>query len=315
MMADSRVWLAAGCLSAVLGAAVAQELPLYPGETHDTEETQTTVPAAQAPMSEASSAAPAVVDETGEAEWVEQWVEGERAAALSRLTDAVVAPMATADDAPLRDAVEFVVSVCPRELLGKLLAGGSEELDTLTALAIEAEVLTLCGERQSLVTAIFEQEAALRELRAKASGAGSVVVGLDEGAQEPADVEPASVAMLSQFGDGDDGAQGAVSGAAAAADESGDAGAQASEPAPPPPPPAPSYAWFSVIGSKALGLSAGVTDGEGWWFVRVGDALPGGVRVEEIVASPPGVRVSGAAYERLPEGMHPWAGEGKRDDG
>ena len=61
-----------------------------------------------------------------------------------------------------------------------------------------------------------------------------------------------------------------------------------SEPSP------PRYGWFSIIGTAGA-LRAGVTDGSGVWFVREGDALPGGGTVAAITGRPPGVRLSGIA--------------------
>ena len=56
---------------------------------------------------------------------------------------------------------------------------------------------------------------------------------------------------------------------------------------------APYYAWFSIIGTAGA-LRAGVTDGTGVWFVREGDALPGGATVAAIAGRPPGVRMTDA---------------------
>ena len=73
----------------------------------------------------------------------------------------------------------------------------------------------------------------------------------------------------------------------------------------------PRYAWFSIIGT-ADALRAGVTDGTGVWFVREGDALPGGATVAAIAARPPAVRVStgGGSAEQTPLPYRARPGEG-----
>ena len=302
----------AGLLAAYAGTAMAQELPLFADESSGagapemqapaggTPDTPAPAPRDDEPAPVSAAAAPDAIDETGE-----RADSGSRA--LERLGAAVLEPMAMLDEIP-NDAVAFVVSACPRELLGKLLAGAADALDTLTALGIEREILTLCRERQTLVTGIFALESELREIRGLAEAPGRTApVGTapGEGTSEAAalDTEGESAGLLSQLGE--DGAPAGNTETAAAGAPVGQAPAGGGEPAPPP---KPRYAWFSVIGSEARGLHAGVTDGRGWWFVSVGDALPGGVRIEDIVASPPGVRVSGAHAARLPEGAHPRGG-------
>ena len=73
---------------------------------------------------------------------------------------------------------------------------------------------------------------------------------------------------------------------------------------PEPEPAGTAYRWFTLAGTGG-DLRAGVTDGTGVWFVRAGDGLPGGVRVLEIGADPPGVHVEGAAAGALPWGPAP----------
>ena len=55
--------------------------------------------------------------------------------------------------------------------------------------------------------------------------------------------------------------------------------------------PAPAWSWFSIIGVPGQ-LQAGVTDGQGVWFVREGDNLRDSVRVGKISVRPPGVHLS-----------------------
>ena len=50
------------------------------------------------------------------------------------------------------------------------------------------------------------------------------------------------------------------------------------------------YAWFSIIGTAGA-LRAGISDGTGVWFVREGDALPGGANVTQIAGRPPAVHI------------------------
>lgn len=146
---------------------------------------------------------------------------------------------------------------CPRELLGALFAEAAGRADLVSALAIEREVLAICRDRQKVVGEILRLEAELRSAARRAA-------------------PPAPPAALPLRADTD-----VLAGAA------GDG-------APAPRPAAPAYAWFSIIGSPGR-LLAGVSDGARAWFVREGDELPGGARIEEIRARPPGVRAGGDA--------------------
>ncbi|MDE0051572.1 MAG: hypothetical protein OXO52_17420 [Rhodospirillales bacterium] len=191
-----------------------------------------------------------------------------------------------------RTAAALVAEGCPRALLRRLLAGAAGEADALAALAIETEVLTLCSERQRIVTALFETEARLKELR------------------EPA--EPVSVFKTST----------AAPPAPAVLKTERETPAMPAQPAPdtraedtrakaPAPSvllqelisapgeevvPERSLGWFSILGSAGV-LRAGITDGTGVWFVREGDALPGGSTVAAIAGRPPSVRTTGPEGE------------------
>ena len=57
------------------------------------------------------------------------------------------------------------MSECARDLLRSRLATTVAEDDILAAMALEAELLTLCRERQELVFTLYQVEAALTELR------------------------------------------------------------------------------------------------------------------------------------------------------
>lgn len=172
--------------------------------------------------------------------------------------------------------VKDVVGACPRDLLRKLLVSAVGQQDTLAALAVEREVLKLCHERQLLVTGLLETEAKLRELVALPVEDEEVVVVEDVVSQLLSVKAPEKVVVeVVEV-------------------------VQKKKEAPPP----PRYTWFSVLGSLGV-LRAGVSDGSKVWFVGEGARLPGGVRVLEIVARPPGVRVSGAADELLSYGPYP----------
>ena len=187
----------------------------------------------------------------------------------SRLLRALaLGPVPAGPQAP-EDAVPFAAEGCPRGLLRRLLAGAADEAGALSALAVEQELLVLCRERQEIVAGLLETEARLRELRAPGeepgpghtpSPAARDVVGTPVAAvQAPPPPLPASP-------------EGAAGPAARV-------------------PPQPRYGWFSIIGAAGA-LRAGVTDGSGVWFVREGDALPGGGTVAAISGRPPGVRLA-----------------------
>ena len=172
---------------------------------------------------------------------------------------------------------------CPRALLRRLLAGAAGEADALSALGIEREILSLCRERQEILVGLFEAEAALRELRTAPSAAA-------ERAAVAPPPPPMRIAPAAPPG-----APSPLRAALAAADTAHEADTGAADPragdaraAEPQP---PRYAWFSIVGSAGA-LRAGVTDGSGVWFVRVGDPLPGGVRIAAIAGRPPGVRIT-----------------------
>ena len=197
----------------------------------------------------------------------------------------------------------FVAEGCPRALLRRLLAGAAGEADALSALGIEREILTLCRERQEIVAGLFETEARLSELREAGRGPEP---------ETPATAASAVPAPRAEAA----GAAPAVARAAAsplrvalgAAEKANEAGIRAAKPqgqslvqAPARVSPAqvspaqvsPRYAWFSIIGTAGA-LRAGISDGTGVWFVREGDALPGGATVAAIAGRPPAVRVTGA---------------------
>ena len=189
----------------------------------------------------------------------------------------------------------FAAGGCPRALLRRLLAGAAGEADALSALGIEREILTLCRERQEILVGLFEAEAALRELRTAPSATERVGVAPSS---PPRQIAPAPAAP---------GAPSPLRTARAAADTADEADTDGGDTGAEPPQP-PRYAWFSIVGSAGA-LRAGVTDGSGIWFVRVGDALPGGARIVAIAGRPPGVRITGTGETLVPGSLGPESGE------
>ena len=230
----------------------------------------------------------------------------------SRLLRALAAPPKPENSRPVGVAAGaapvYAAEGCPRALLRLLLAGAADDAGALTALGIEREVLTLCRERQEIVSGLFETEARLRELRAieqapamrsAAAEAAPVPVTRERTEARPALLSPLRAALAgppetlvpetlvpetpvpeTPVPE----ARGSQK--AKEAEEQGLAGVSAA-------PVSPRYAWFSIIGTAGA-LRAGVTDGTGVWFVREGDALPGGTHVAAIAVRPPAVRVSAA---------------------
>ena len=173
-----------------------------------------------------------------------------------------------------------VVFGCPRGALTALLAGATERSDAASALAIERETLTLCRERQEVVTRIFRLEEELTALLGKTGDSPATA------APVPAGETGATPRVISQL------------------DSPG--GTDRSPPSREAAEPVPSYAWFSIIGTPGR-LRAGVSNGRRAWFVREGDRLPGAGVVERIAARPPGVHAGGIA---LPYGPRP-SGDGQ----
>ena len=179
----------------------------------------------------------------------------------------------------------FAAEGCPRALLRRLLAGAAGEADALSALGIESEILTLCRERQEILVGLFEAEAALRELRTPrpdpaAQAAAKPAVALPSPAPARRAAPAAQSAAPSPLR--------AALASTAEKEKEPQAPARVS-----PARVSPRYAWFSIVGTAGA-LRAGVTDGSGVWFVREGDALPGGARIAAIAGRPPAVRIADA---------------------
>lgn len=188
-----------------------------------------------------------------------------------------------------RDACsEEVVDGCPRDALRQMMSAAAANDAVADVASIELEVLRLCTARQKLIVSIAEGESRLAELR------GMTVAS-------PASV-PAPVAVMSP------------------PEETLPPPAKASQPvvilpetqpgplAHPPrvePPPAvvrrpaqPEFRWTTVYGSAGE-WTASVTDGAQVWYVRQGDVLPTGLKIESVRVRPPGVAVgrNGKAWQ------------------
>ncbi len=217
----------------------------------------------------------------------------------------------SAGSAPL-----YAAEGCPRGLLRRLLAGAADDAGALTALGLEREILTLCRERQEVVAGLFEIEARLRDLRAppvpvppSAEAVQTPAPAAPEGSTgRQAEASPLRAALAGAAEKTNEAdtraeeprAKDPRAGSPRAADtRAGDT--RAAEPQGNVPEQAARYAWFSIIGTAGA-LRAGVTDGSGVWFVREGDALPGGAAVTEIAARPPAVRIreAGETAEEAP---------------
>ena len=156
---------------------------------------------------------------------------------------------------------------CPRSVLEELLKAATAKADVVSSLEIEREVLTLCAERQELVVTILQAEAELGRLWRESTAP----------AEEEVRAAPENVlAQLTEF-------EGAL--VVEFVEEPVEA-----EPEPEPEPEPVAYGWFSIFGTGG-DLQARVSDGTEVWFVREGDELPGGVVVDWISVSPPGVHV------------------------
>jgi len=206
----------------------------------------------------------------------------------------------------------FAAEGCPRALLRRLLAGAAGEADALSALGIESEILTLCRERQEILVGLFEAEAALRELRtpppapmpaaaakpavAPPSSAPARRIAPAAQSAAPSPLRAALASTAEKEKETEPQAPARVSAARVSAARVSPARVSAARVSPARVSPArvsPRYAWFSIVGTAGA-LRAGVTDGSGVWFVREGDALPGGVRVAAIAGRPPAVRIADA---------------------
>lgn len=202
---------------------------------------------------------------------------------------------------------------CPIGPLAAMLEAAQGQSEFSPALELEREVLVLCRDRWEVLKGMMDAELTLAAvLRADRSIREREAIALEEQRQlARTRVEEARQAARARV----EGArQGAREGAREAAKEAEArklaqaeaAAAPKVEPAvvaarAPDPGPAPEerYGWFAMKGS-GTDLRAGVTDGEGRWWVRVGDDLPGGVKIGSIRTRPPRVVAEGGAAAGLP---------------
>ncbi len=208
-----------------------------------------------------------------------------------------------------RDAEIAQAFECPIGPIAVMLEAAQGQSEFSPALEVEREVLALCRDRWAVLKELVDAELSLAAvLRASAAARAEEEVKL------AAVREREALALEEQRRLAQARIEGARQGALEAAraararEEAAAAAAAAPKAEPevvallePEPGPAPEerYGWFALKGSGTE-LLAGVTDGEGRWWVRVGDALPGGVRIGAIRARPPRVVVAGGAAAGLP---------------
>ena len=182
---------------------------------------------------------------------------------------------------PTRLPASKVDDRCPRAALREMMASAAIHNDVGDVAALELEVLRLCNERQKLIVKVVEGEERLAELRGvKRSGSAvtvpeTMMVGVLENLPLPAkasgqslvpgvhDSPSASLLIKPERVSRSNGRDLTV----------------------------PELRWTTVYGSAGSWV-AGVTDGAKIWYVRAGDELPSGVRVESIRQRPPAVRVA-----------------------
>ena len=207
---------------------------------------------------------------------------------------------------------------CPRARLVEIwtLASGAE--DELALLALEGEALRVCAERERALAEILEAESRSRD----ALTAANETVAGEASIAEGAPTSPAGPAggpfLLDGLGSNAPAQAGTPQAEApkAAGSAAEAAPARAPVPAKRPARPAgsgPTFTWFSIYGAGEM-LTAGVSDGASVWWVRAGDVLPGGERVERIAVRPTRVVLSGAGplgYRDRPAEVNAAAGAGR----
>ena len=249
-----------------------------------------TVPAEELPLPWFPPAAPNGQEAGLEAQIAEDLaspdvVVVEAADAAGEDEGATVASEAGEDPPPALRA-DADMSECARDLLRTRLATTVAAGDVLAAMALEAELLTLCRERQELVLTLHQVETALAELQQAGTAEG-----------EATDVVPP---LLDQF------AEHELPEEPVEEEPAPDLVAAVIEPIEETPEeePAPALAWFSILGVKGA-LRAGITDGAQVWWVTEGAALPGGATVASITGTPPAVVVAGEETTTLPYQRRP----------
>ena len=190
-----------------------------------------------------------------------------------------------------RDAEVAEAFECPMRPIARMLSAAQGKSEFSPAMELEREVLVLCRDRWEVLKEMMDAELSLVEvLRADLAERERHAIALEE-------MRRLSRARI----------EGARQGAIEAAKEIAarklaelePAAAPATPATPETPKPEEVYGWFAMTGSGS-DLRAGVSDGNGRWWVRVGDALPGGVRVTAIRATPPSVMVKDGPPSGLP---------------
>ena len=195
-------------------------------------------------------------------------------------------PPAAAPDWAWRSVEIAEAFECPMSAIAKMLEAAQGKSEFSPAMELEREVLVLCRDRWEVLKKMMDAElslvAVLREDRAVRE---REAIALEEMRQiARARIEGARQAAIEVARE-------------AAARKLVEAAPKPAAAAPEPkavttPAPEERYRWFAMMGSGS-DLRAAVTDGAGRWWVRVGDSLPGGVRIEAIRARPPRVIVKG----------------------
>ena len=260
------------------------------------------------PAAADNEAAPSAAGEPG------RQVGGEEPAAADepgRQADPPPAASATSPAGPpewfWRDAEIAQAFECPIGPIAVMLEAAQGQSEFSPALEVEREVLVLCRDRWAVLKDLVDAELSLAAvLRASAAAREQEELKLAAAREREALALEEQRRLAQARIEG--ARQGALEAARAARAREEAAAAAAAAPKVEPetvivkePEPAPEerYGWFAMKGS-GTDLRAGVTDGEGRWWVRVGDGLPGGVRIGAIRARPPRVVVAGGAAAGLP---------------
>ena len=182
---------------------------------------------------------------------------------------------------------------CPIGPIARMLEAAQGKSEFSPALELEREVLVACRDRWEVLKEMIDAELGLAAvLRADRSAREAVAIALEERRQVArARIEGARQGAIDAARDAE--ARKLIE----AAPEPVAVEPEPEKPAPaqtvvvvqePEPTPEERYGWFAMAGSGTE-LRAAVTDGDGRWWVRVGDSLPGDVRIEAIRARPPRV--------------------------
>ncbi len=201
---------------------------------------------------------------------------------------------------------------CPRGKVARMLETAVEEAEISASLGLELEIIQFCRDRWQVVDEVLKAEFDLAKvLREDHVAREKAAIALEERRQTArARIEGARLGAAAAAKEVE---QRKLLAMVATAPVEAPAPAEEVEPEAEPEPvvvleaPEPEthevYGWFSIIGRAGV-LQAGVTDGDGKWWVREGDELPDGALVTEISAKPLRVRfedgpASGLPYRRL----------------